>query len=161
MEKKELIDAFEDGARRFAAAVAGVPESAYDFLPKIADDWTIRQHIIHLVDCEANNFVRVKSCIAQPASDIFVVQELDWVKNLENRKESVGDYMALFALLRKIAAAFLRTVSDEDFANKYFVRTYEGETKRITIADSVEMYRNHVDFHIDYVNRILGEYAGK
>lgn len=160
MNKEELIDTYAAGADTIKSVMRGIPAEAYDFAAKVADDWTIRQHIVHLVDCEVNNFIRIKSCIAQPGSDVYVINELDWVRNLEGRKESVDEYLALFSLIRKIIAGFLATVDEKDFGTKYFVRTDNNETRKITMKDAVDMYCKHVTFHVDFINRIYAEYSG-
>lgn len=160
MDMGELIESYVSGADTIKNVMRGIPAEAYDFMPAVADDWTIRQHIVHLVDSEVNNFIRIKSCIAQPASDVYVINELDWVKNLGIRNDSVDDYLALFSLIRKIIGGFLATVDEKDFSTKYFVRAYNGETRKITMKDAVEMYRNHVTFHVDFIDRIYAEYSG-
>jgi hypothetical protein len=158
MDTVQLIADYESGVARLNAALQPIPEAAYDFMPVKADDWSIRQHIIHLVDCETNNFVRIKSCIAQPYSNVYVINELDWTKNLENRKENIQDYLSLFSLLRRILASFLKTVPESDFDSRYFIRGYDNEAKKITLTEAVRMYRDHVQFHIDYISKIYAEY---
>jgi len=158
MDTTALIASYESGADSIRTLIRSIPEDAYDFMPETADDWTIRQHVIHLVDSEINNFIRTKSCIAQPHSNVYVINELDWTKNLGNRKEDVNDYLDLFSLIRKILSSFLRTVPEADFTGTYFIRTYNNETKNISLREAVEMYTKHVLMHIDYINRIYDEY---
>ncbi len=153
----ELIQAYEDGARRVRELFERIPESAYDYRPKGADRWTIRQHLVHLVDSDINHFIRLKSCVAQPHSNVYVIDELDWVRNLGGRKEDAASYVELFCLLRKIMSGFLSSVSEGDFANSYFIREYQGEKRRITLSEAVKMYCEHVDFHVEYVERIIEE----
>lgn len=158
MDTAKQIAEYEAGADTIRSLIKSLPEDCYDFMPKKADDWSIRQHIIHLVDTEVNNFIRIKSCIAQPFSNAYVINELDWTKNLGERKEDINDYLSLFSLLRRILSAFLKTVSESDFRDKYFIRTYNNETKQITLYDGLEMYCNHVRIHCDYINKIYAEY---
>ena len=153
----ELIQAYEDGARRVRELFERIPESAYDYRPKGADRWTIRQHLVHLVDSDINHFIRMKSCVAQPHSNAYVIDELDWVMNLGDRKEEAADYIELFCLLSKLMSRFLSSVPEEDFADSHFMREYQGEKRRISLREAVEMYRDHVDFHIEYVERIIEE----
>jgi hypothetical protein len=158
MDIPSLLDDFEAGVSRLTEVLREIPETAYDFMPVKADDWSIRQHVIHVADCETNNFIRIKSCIAQPYSEVYVIRELDWTKNLENRHENIQDYLALFALERRILTAFLKTVPEGDFDSKYFIRDYEHEVKKISLAEAVKMYADHIQFHIEYINRIYSEF---
>ncbi len=158
---KDLIQEYEDGARRIKELFERIPEAALDYRPRGTDRWTIRQHLIHLVDSDINHFIRIKSCIAQPHSKVFVIEELDWVRNLGDRKEEASSYIELFCLLRRTMARFLSSVSEDDFTNSYFMREYQGEERRISLREAVEMYRDHVDFHIEYIEKILDEYAAE
>ena len=158
MNKGQLISDYAAGTEELQKIVNAIPKEWYDRMPKTADDWTIRQHVIHLVDCEVNNFIRIKSCIAQPYSNVYVINELDWTKNLGARQESVSDYVLLFSLIRKIMASFLSTVPDDDFTGKYFTRDYNGVVKNISLCEAIEMYAGHVGFHIDFMNKISSEF---
>jgi hypothetical protein len=160
MEINDAIQLFQDGVANIRNALDGIPPEAIDFMPTKADDWTIRQHVIHLVESEINNFIRIKSCIAQPGSNAYVIDELAWVKNLENRKENIDDYLAVFALLRKILCSFLTTVPEKDFTGTYFFRNYNNENKKLTLLEDIELYARHVDFHTQYIGKILEEYSG-
>lgn len=158
MNKQILLNEYLSGVNEITTVINGIPKESYDFIPNHKDAWTIRQHIIHLVDSEANSFIRIKSCIAQPYSNIFVINEDDWTKNLENRKEDILSYLSLFSMLRTITTSFLESVSDNDFEEKYFIRNYNNKTEKISILNAVEMYRDHVYFHIDYINKIYDEF---
>jgi len=156
-----LIKAYEDGARRIKELFERIPEDALDYRPRGTDRWTIRQHLIHLVDSDVNHFIRIKSCVAQPHSNVYVIDELDWVRNLGDRKEEAASYIELFRLLRKIMSRFLSALPAEDFDSRYFMREYQGERRRVTLAEAVKMYRDHVDFHIEYIAKIMGEYEAE
>jgi hypothetical protein len=160
MDTKKLIADYAAGVDDITSLIKSLPEKSYDFMPSKADDWSIRQHIIHLVDCEVNNYIRIKSCIAQPYSKVYVINELDWTRNLDNRKEDIDDYLALFSLIRKIISSFLKSVQETDFSNTYFIKEEHNETKKVTLAEAVQIYCKHVQMHIDYINKIYAEYKG-
>ena len=161
MNRVKLVADYTAGISSIETLIKTLPEDSFDFIPTIIDDWSIRQHIIHLVDCEVNNFIRIKSCIAQPYSNVFVIYELNWTKNLGLSKENINDYLSLFYLIRKIMSSFLESVSDNDFFEKYFIYTYNNETKNVLLYEAVEKYCNHVHFHIDYIKKIYNEYIGQ
>jgi hypothetical protein len=157
----ELIRTYEDGARRIKELFERIPEAALDYRPRGDDRWTIRQHLIHLVDSDFNHFIRMKSCVAQPRSNIYVIDELEWVRNLGDRKEDAASYIELFCLLRKVMSRFLSSVPEEEFASRYFLREYQGEKRQITLAEAVKMYCGHVDFHVEYIAKIIDEYGAE
>lgn len=158
MNTLELISKFSCGSDELRNVMNQVPAKALDYQSRRKDAWTIRQHLIHLVDSEANNFIRIRSCVAQPYSRVFVIQEDSWTKNLENRKEDVASFVELFASLRTVISAFLSTLPESYFEERYFIREYKNETAKITLGEIVEMYADHVAFHLDYIRQNLSEY---
>ena len=158
MNNENMLIDFLGGVDLIKNIIQKIPGNCIDYIPNHIDSWTIRQHVIHLVDSDINNFVRIKSCIAQPYSNIYVIKENEWVKNLDNRKENINDYLDVFCLLRKILYNFLITISDDDFQNKYFIRDYNNKITNITLHDAIQNYCDHVMFHKEYIENIHSEY---
>lgn len=161
MEKKKMIEEYRLAAEKFKDFFGTIPESLYDYAPAIEDAWTIRQHVIHLVDSDINNFIRIKSCIAQPHANCFVIQEEAWVTNLQNRKEDIKKYVRVFQLMREILSDFLLGLSDADFEERYFIRDYKNEMRNVLLKDAVEIYTKHVYGHIKFIERNMNDYSAK
>jgi DinB superfamily len=135
------------------ARVVGLPVDVLEFRPRYPEAWTIKEHVIHLADSEANNFIRLKSIIAQPGSVGFVIDEIAWTSNLAHKREDIGKYLRLFRVVREIV---VELVSGEIGSNEnFFLRTYRGETRRVTLREGLEVYARHVGFHLEYIDRIL------
>jgi len=155
MTDRELLDLYVQGPSVLEARVVGLPANVLEFRPHYPDAWTIREHVIHLADSETNNFIRLKSIIAQPGSVGFVIDEKTWTSNIVHKREDVWKYLRLFRLVREIVGEL---VSDEIGANQsFFLRTYMGETCQITMREGLEVYARHVGFHLEYIDRILRE----
>ncbi len=158
MNKKKMLEDYAAGAGQISDLSGKIPEAMLDYIPLLPDAWSIRQHLIHLVDSDINNFIRIKSCLAQPFSDCYVIQEEDWVKNLGNAREDVAKYVRVFALLRQILFELLENIPERQFSERYYVREYQNEKNNITLSEALEMYTNHVQIHIDYIERNIAEY---
>jgi len=155
MDTKSLIDGYLKAGEDFAARFERIPREAWDYLPPLEDAWTIRQHVVHLADSDINNFIRIKSCVAQPFSQGFVIREEEWADNIRGWKEDLVPYVRVLGLLRRILADFLRQVPDGDFDGKYYVRDYQGAVENITLRDALEMYTSHILMHEEYIGRNL------
>jgi hypothetical protein len=155
MTDRELLDLYAQGPSVLEARVACTPANAIEFRPQYPGAWTIKEHVIHLADSEANNFIRLKSIIAQPGSVGFVIDEMAWTSNIAHKREDVMKYLRLFRLIREIV---VELVSYEIGANQnFFLRSYVGETRQVTMREGLEVYAKHVGFHLEYIDRILRE----
>ena len=158
MTDRELLELYAQGPSVLEARLDGVAPERLDFRPGYQDAWTITEHVVHLADSEANNFIRMKSIIAQPRSATFVIDEDAWTRNLMRKREDLGKYLRLFRLLREIVVDL---VTDELESNQdFYLRTYKGETRQIGMRDGLAIYAKHVGFHLEYIDRILGGSAG-
>ncbi len=157
MKYSELLERFSSGPERMEGLMARVPEDLLDWRPRRPEAWSIREHLIHLVDTEVNSFVRIKSIIAQPGSECYVMEEDAWTRNLAGRREDARKYLNLFALLRSIITDLVKDEPESNWNSNYFVRTYRGQRAELTLEKALELGCYHLDFHMDYVNRILEE----
>lgn len=157
MKYKYLLDNYKSGIENLTNKVKGLSDIQLNYLPERNDSWSIKDHIIHIVDCEVNNFIRLRSIIAQPNSECYVMNEDLWTKNIKHKNESIEDFLSLFKIIRTINYDFLIGEPEGNWTENYFIRKYKGETKHITIKDCIEIYCNHLSFHFDYIDKILSE----
>ncbi len=157
MKYKKMLDEYLAGVDRLNEKLKNLSETMFHFKSKRKDSWTIKEHIIHLVDSETNGFIRCKSIIAQPNSECYVMDEDNWTKNISRKNEDVNKYIQLFGIIRHIIYDLLIDEPEENWNKNYFIRDYKGERKNVTIEKCIELYNDHLNFHIDYIDRILEE----
>lgn len=155
MTKNELLDSYKSGIKQIVKIAAEIPEGVMDFTPPGENAWTIRQHLIHIADSDINHFTRIKSCIAQPGSNVYVIDEENWVKNLNNRKEDVSKYIRTFTLIRELIYEFLNDLDEKQFHDNFFIRKYNGKTEKISLFEAVEIYAEHIPMHVEYIENII------
>ena len=161
MHDKNLLDEFLKGAYTFKEKTIKLSEELLDYYPDIENAWSIREHIVHIVDSEINNFIRIKSAIAQPDSNCYVINEEQWVKNLRGKKENIEKYVSVFVLLREILHEFINDIPGEDWDSRYYIRNNNGEKDRITIEKGIEIYKNHVFSHINFIDRNIEAFMNR
>jgi hypothetical protein len=159
MKYTNLLEEYLAGVAVLEARLAGFNTADLAYRPARPGAWTIGEHVIHLADSEANALVRCKSIIAQPNSECFVMDEEAWTANLARKKEDVKKHLALFKLIRSIVFDLLKDEPEENWNRDGFRRRYKNETKLITLEKFVELYRNHVTFHLEYIDKIKAELA--
>jgi hypothetical protein len=148
------LEQYLAGVETLNSILTGLSEKDLNYRPDRPDAWTIKEHVIHLVDSELNGFIRCKSIIAQPGTECYVMDEDLWTANLRRKNEDMSKYLRLFGLVRSIAYDLLKDEPAESWTNNYFTRTYQGETKKVTLEQWIELYCNHLRFHFEYIDAI-------
>ena len=157
MQYSHLLESYLAGVYDLNGKMSLVPDADLDIRPARQGAWTIREHVIHLVDSEVNGFVRAKSIIAQPNSSAYVMEEETWTKNLERKKEDIKKYLLLFGLIRSLVVDLFRDEPEENWSGDGYFRTYQGEEKKLTLEKHFELYTRHLQFHLDHIDRIKTE----
>jgi len=157
MKYSNILENYILGIDNLNLKIKDLSEKDLNFRPNRIDSWSIKEHIIHLVDSEVNGFIRCKSIIAQPNTECYVMDEDLWTKNLKRKDEDVKKYLQLFTLIREIVYDLIKDEPDENWTKNYFLRKYKGELKQITYEKFFEIYINHLIFHLEYIDKIKSE----
>lgn len=156
-----LLETYKNGVSIINNLIAGIDESLLDKMPEHADDWTIKEHIIHLVDSEINAFIRLKSIIAQPASECYVMNEENWTKNIRRKNEDMNKYLKLFGGIRELAYDFIKEEDERSREENYYIRTINGKAEKVTINKWLQIYNNHLSAHVEYIEKINADLKGE
>lgn len=147
-EKEALIAQFEAGAAAFDDTLSMQP-ALLTFRPS-ADAWTIHEHVVHFAESEVATFHRYRKAAAEPGGPVVGYDEEKWTPALNYHATSLADAVALLKLLRKIAAAHLRTIVTRDWTALAFNHSSKGPINlEVWIVD----YIDHVRFHREYIER--------
>jgi hypothetical protein len=157
MKYSALLDEYASGPGILGKRLAAFSAAELDYRPSWKDAWTVKEHLIHLADSETNGFIRMKSIIAQPNSECFVMDEGKWTENLRRKTEDVGKYLKLFGLIRSIVFELLKDEPEENWNKDHYTRRYLGKRDDITLEQAVGMYCRHLAFHLEFMDRIEGE----
>lgn len=129
-----------------AAAVSGLPESAYA-LPYRPDGWTIRQVVHHVADSHINMFLRVKFALSEDEPTIKPYDQDVWVQQPDVAAVPPLVSVALLASLHERAVALFRALSPEQFVRGLM----HPENGRMTIEQVLALYAWHGDHHVAHI----------
>jgi hypothetical protein len=160
MDKQKLLNDYLSGIEKIEGKVAMIADGMLDYRPEREDAWTIKEHLIHIVDCEINIFIKMKSIIAQPRSLGFGMESEAWAKNIRRKNEDARKYLALFPLLRRIMFDLLADEEEKGW-EEYAVWPYHGKMINLSLKECVEACARHLDFHLEYIDRIMKEIEAK
>ena len=156
-EKLDSIARFEAAVDPLIDFVKALPAAALDFRPDLHDAWTIREHAIHFLDADTFAHGRLRLAVAEPGAEVYVWNEIAF--QARGRYETADALAALETAraLRKISAAMARALVDSDWEAFYVRHAQRG---RMTLADVLQLYTDHAQFHLSYLQRNLAALRG-
>lgn len=151
-EKKSLLETYAEGPKRVEDLLAGLTPEVLHFRPSVAGAWTIAEHLNHLLDSEANAFIRYRKAVAEPGQPIATYDQEGWQARLGYDHQYCRSSLEAFALLRKVTVDHLSTIIDQDWSRYYYEHPENG---KVTLEDWLKIYADHVRAHMEYIDRNL------
>ena len=159
MEEKCFVnESFRTATKDLIAFISTIPREACTYRPPdVEDAWTIQEHIVHLADSEANAFLRLKTIVASPGTETFVIDENLWTREIDAHGEDMDEYVELLRTLRDIEYGFLTRLDYDANREKYVVHPKE---QHLDIVTWVKWYgTDHFAFHQKLILRNLERWS--
>lgn len=148
MTRSENLVNFRRGFEKLRAALHNFTKQSFDFKPA-PDKWSIREIILHLADSEAVGYTRCRKIIAEPSTNINSYDQDIWAEELKYKEQDLDLALELFAQLRISTFKLLEKIPEEKW-NNYMIHPERG---KVTLDEWLAIYSNHVDVHINQMNR--------
>lgn len=135
--------------RAYATLVAGLekfPTAMWDFRDEHGC-WSIREHLVHIADSEANSYIRCRRFIAEPGQPLMAYDENDWASALRYAGQDAANAMDLFRLLRRQTGELIQTLPASAWANV----CYHPENGAMTLDDWLLVYEAHIPEHLGFM----------
>ena len=153
--REHYLATIEAAPARFRALVAGLSESQLD-TPYRPGGWTIRQVVHHVADSHLNAYIRTKLAVTEDNPRITTYEEQLWAEFPEAKRGPVEVSLTLLESLHTRWIAFLRALSDSDFA-----RTFQHkEWGSITVEEVLALYAWHSRHHAAHIEQALAAPVG-
>ena len=157
-ELKAHLDAAENSPKEIAAAVLGLPEKTLRYKPS-PDKWCIWEILGHLADMEILYAYRIRQMIADKDPVIAPIDQDDWAKNLGYLESPISELVALYGLNRHANVRLLRRQAKS--ADLLKSARHPELDHQVTVADYVRMMSKHGPNHLEQIERLKNEAAGK
>ena len=158
MTIKELLVKYSNSVESLIALIQSITHAELNFIPKREDDWSINQHIIHIVFCESESFSRILLMNSIPKSINTVQDTKYWIKNIPTEYIDKETAIGLLENQKKLTLSILQIETNSNLSNKNITCFYNNENITVTLQENIESSIEHIDFHINYINRIKLEY---
>lgn len=142
----QLIDRYEQGGRDFASLAQGINPAQLD--TRIAPGtWSIREVLVHLLDSDLAATHRMRRIAAEDLPLLIAYDETAFIARLRSNEMNLTQVQALFSANRAFTAAWLRTLTPEDFTRAGI----HNQRGRITLHEMLNMYINHLAHHTQFI----------
>jgi hypothetical protein len=149
----DILERFRRGGELLAMAATGAAGSELDFKPG-PDKWSVRQIVCHLADSEAVGVMRIRQMAAE---DNPTLQGFDgnlWADRLDYQRRKISQALETFRKLRAENHELLKTLPEDAFARA----GNHTETGRLTLLDLVKGNAEHVEEHVQQIQRTRAAY---
>jgi uncharacterized damage-inducible protein DinB len=143
---ESLIDRYARGPSVLAYAIEGLADEPARARPG-PGVWSIAELAAHLADSDMVASDRMKRVIAEDDPILQPYDETAWINRLGAHDAPIADSVAIFTANRRWTERILRNCSESDFARS----GRHAEQGRITLAELLVVYVNHLDHHLRYL----------
>ena len=140
------IESYGAAYETLVAGLKAFPREMWDFRDEHGC-WSIREHLVHIADSEANSYVRCRRFIAEPGQPLMAYDENGWAATLGYADHDPADAIELFRLLRRQTYALIKSLPESAWANT----CYHPENGDMTLNDWLAVYEAHVPEHLSYM----------
>ena len=157
VELNQHLEAAEKSPKQIAAAVSGLPDKTLRYKPA-PDKWCILEVLGHLADIEGVYAYRIRQMLADKKPVIAPMDGDDWARNLGYTETPPAELVALYGLNRHANLRLLRRLKPADLGKSAFHPELQRE---VTVAEMIEKMAGHGSGHLDQIERLKKESAGK
>jgi hypothetical protein len=151
-DKTELLSRYSGDYPRLKGILTNLDQAVIDFVPRLDDAWSIREHMAHLADVEVRAFVRYRSSIVDNGLELALGGGNVDRNNgpLRYSSQRVEDSLEIIRLLRKITIEHVSRMGDDEMDG---YRIKHPDLGMINLKMILSIYTQHVGKHIEYLLR--------
>jgi|SRR5271170_633162 len=155
MINRSVIDEYIRGSTAIQAAIKGLTAADLSAFP-VANTWSIRQIVLHLMDSDLIASDRMKRIIAEENPTLVGYDESAFAKNLFYNELDPHAAAEIFTKNRQLTGEILKRLPDSAFERTGM----HNQRGRISLGEMLEMYVQHLDHHLKFIKhkrQLLGK----
>jgi len=149
-ERDRRIEQYQTAPARLREALANVPAEAMKWRPE-ANEFSVHEIVCHCADSETNAYSRIRYLLTEERPVIAGYDPDTWAREFDYANHPLGAALATVEAVRANTAPLLRRLP-EDAWEKEGTHTESG---RYTAVDWLRIYSEHLEEHIEQIERNL------
>ena len=150
---QEWIGELAGFPQRFRETVSALNDEQLD-TPYRPGGWTLRQVVHHVPDSHMNAYIRFKLAVTESEPEIRPYHEELWAETGEAKLGPVGMSLDLLESLHVRWAAFLRTLTPDQFSRTFF---HPASQKLYRLDEVLAFYIWHGNHHLGHLTQTIRE----
>jgi len=149
-ERDRRVEQYASAPGRLRETLAGVPPEAMKWLPE-PGEFSVHEIVCHCADSETNAYSRIRYLLTEKKAVIVGYDPDMWAREFDYANHPLDAALATVEAVRGNTAPMLRRLPDEAW-------TKEGthsESGRYTASDWLRIYSEHLEEHIEQINRTV------
>lgn len=151
LDPLDLVQRYVAGADLPAGALEGLTDADLDARP-VPGTWTIREIIVHLYDADVVGVDRMKRVIAMETPLLLSYDQERFAQRLGYDRVDARAAALAFAANRRLMGVVLASLPAEAFGRA----GVHSENGKVTLAELVKVYVDHVEHHLRFVREKRG-----
>ena len=152
-EMVDILERFRRGGELLAMSTTGAAGAELDFKPG-PGKWSVRQIVCHLADSEAVGVMRIRQIAAEENPTLQSFNGELWADHLDYQRRKISQALETFRKLRAENHELLKSLPEDAFARA----GNHTESGRLTLLDLVKGNAEHVEEHVQQIQRTRAAY---
>jgi hypothetical protein len=148
-ERLQKIESYGAAYDKLMAALPHFPREMWQYRAK-PEGWTIHEIVVHIVDSEANSYLRCRRFIAEPGLTVMAYDEMAWAQRLNYHAQSPEAALELFKQLRAASYQLIKILPEAVWANTIV----HSESGVMTMDEWLDIYDRHIPEHIEQMQEV-------
>jgi hypothetical protein len=155
-DRNRRIEQYASAPKRLREALASVPMEAMKWRPE-PGEFSVHEIVCHCADSETNAYSRIRYLLTEEKPVIVGYDPDVWALEFDYEKHPLDAALATVEAVRGNTAPIIRRLPDEAWAKE----GTHTESGRYTAADWLRIYSEHLEEHIEQINRTVDAWRSR
>jgi hypothetical protein len=155
-ERDRRIEQYASAPKRFRDALAAVPSEAMNWRPE-PNEFSVHEIVCHCADSETNAYSRIRYLLTEEKPVIVGYDPDVWARQFDYSNHPLDAALATIEAVRGNTAPILRRLPHDAWAKE----GTHTESGRYTASDWLRIYSEHLEEHIDQINRAVDAWRSR
>ncbi len=161
MSFEKALSEYQEEVGHLVRLLDEITEDEINYIPVRKDGWSIKRHILHLVNSETQSMLRIMMMENKPSNIINVIDSSDWIDNIDINLVSTRACVDYLEKISDMIVVLIRAFGNNSYKNKKIKCLYQNENVEVFMYEDIESGIDHFKFHQEFIRENLFEYKEK
>jgi uncharacterized damage-inducible protein DinB len=159
MENEQILEEYANGINNLIELISELDEDEIEFCPNREDGWTIKKHLLHIVNVEMQGTIRIIASNTETKKAGLIMDSKSWLNEALVNAVRTRTIIDILNSIKQLNVELMK--DEENIEKKYADCTYNGEKVTLTLKENISALINHLEYHKKFISENLLEYKEK